>query len=151
MNRSLKLLCVLGAVVVVSVTLVQGEPTYIGASKCKLCHKVSYESWSSLKHAKAFEVLKPDEQSNPQCLECHATGGTAEFPGVQCEACHGPGSEYKSMKIMKDHEASLAAGLVVPDKQVCEGCHVGDAPHEMPEFNYEEAKAKGTHEFKKRD
>ena len=75
---------------------------YIGAAKCKMCHKVEYESWSQLSHSKAFEKLEGDDQANPECLKCHATGGKAELPGVQCESCHGPGSDYKGMKIMKD-------------------------------------------------
>ena len=123
------------------------EPTYIGAAKCKMCHKTEHASWLETPHAKAFENLKGDEQSNPECLKCHATGASAEFPGVQCEACHGPGSDYKSMKVMKDHEAAVAAGLLVPDESTCTGCHVG-APHEVPEFNYEEAKKTGLHAVK---
>ena len=89
------------------------EATYIGAAKCKMCHKVEFASWEGLSHSKAFDRLKPEEQTNAECLSCHATGGTADLPGVQCESCHGPGSGYKSLKVMKDHEASVAAGLIV--------------------------------------
>ena len=89
-----------------------GAADYIGAAKCKLCHKLQYESWQGLKHADAFKNLEPDNTGNAECLKCHATGGSADFPGVQCEACHGPGSEYKSMKTMKDREAAIAAGLI---------------------------------------
>ncbi len=120
---------------------------YIGAAKCKMCHKVQFASWERLAHAKAFEQLKPEEQSDPECLKCHATGGTAEMPGVQCEACHGPGSDYKSMKTMKDREASIAAGLVIPDESVCKGCHEG-APHDQPAFDYATAATQGVHEHK---
>jgi nitrate/TMAO reductase-like tetraheme cytochrome c subunit len=120
---------------------------YIGASKCKMCHKVQYTSWESLSHAKAFDRLTGDEQSNPDCLKCHATGGSADMPGVQCEACHGPGSDYKSMKVMKDRDASVAAGLIVPNEDTCKGCHVG-APHDQKPFDYATAKEKGVHEHK---
>ena len=123
------------------------ENTYIGAAKCKMCHKVSLASWSETAHAKAFDKLKPEEQGNAECLKCHATGGSADMPGVQCESCHGAGSGYKSMKVMKDPEASKAAGLLAPDEATCRGCHEG-APHDQPEFNYEEAKKTGLHEFK---
>ena len=50
----------------------------------------------------------------PQCLKCHVLGkdiDPAELEstfnkedGVQCETCHGPGSEYKKLTIMKDKQ-----------------------------------------------
>ncbi len=128
-----------------------GAADYIGAAKCKMCHKLQYESWQGLAHAEAFKNLEPDNTGNAECLKCHATGASADLPGVQCEACHGPGSEYKSMKIMKDREASLAAGLILPEKAVCEGCHAGEAPHELPAFNFDEMVKKGVHEHKAKE
>jgi nitrate/TMAO reductase-like tetraheme cytochrome c subunit len=97
-------------------------------------------------HAKAFERLEAEDQANEECLTCHATGKSAEMPGVQCEACHGPGSDYKGMKVMKDPEASLAAGLVIPDEASCLTCHTG-APHEQPEFDFASA---AKHEVKQK-
>jgi hypothetical protein len=145
--RSIKIL-VLVAFVALAATAASAEPTYIGAAKCKMCHKVAYTSWEGMAHAKAFDNLKTDEEkANPQCLSCHATGKSADFPGVQCEACHGPGSEYKSMKTMKDREASVAAGLIIPNENTCKGCHVGEAPHDLPAFDYATAKEKGVHEM----
>jgi len=120
---------------------------YIGAAKCKMCHKVQFASWESMGHAKAFEKLEAADQTNVECLGCHATGGKAEMPGVQCEACHGAGSDYKSMKVMKDQEASIAAGLVIPSEATCKGCHE-KAPHEVSAFDYATMKDKGIHEHK---
>ena len=119
---------------------------YIGAAKCKMCHKVQYQSWESLPHAKAFDRLKPEEQTDAECLKCHATGGKAELPGVQCESCHGPGSDYKSVKIMKDRDASVAAGLLIPDEATCTSCHNEESPT-FQGFNYEEALKTGVHEI----
>jgi nitrate/TMAO reductase-like tetraheme cytochrome c subunit len=144
--RARKLIVLAIAAIALSATAA-GAADYIGASKCKMCHKLQYTSWEGLAHAKAFDVLKGDEQSNAECLKCHATGGSAEMPGVQCEACHGPGSDYKSMKVMKDPDASAAAGLVLPDEATCKGCHEG-APHEQPAFDYAEAVKQGVHEHK---
>ncbi len=99
-----------------------GDPTYIGAGKCKMCHKGEkngniYEGWLETKHAKSLETLvAKGEQNNAECLACHTTGyGTpsgfgadttmhaAEALGsVSCEACHGPGSNYKSKKVMEE-------------------------------------------------
>jgi nitrate/TMAO reductase-like tetraheme cytochrome c subunit len=120
---------------------------YISAAKCKMCHKLQYESWEGLAHAKAFDRLKPEEQAKEECLGCHATNKSAEMPGVQCEACHGPGSEYKGMKVMKDRDASIAAGLVIPTEATCKGCHEG-APHDQKPFDYATAVEKGVHEHK---
>jgi hypothetical protein len=58
--------------------------------------------------------------------------------GVQCEACHGPGSLYKSPKVMskgryrKDpmgqRKLAVEASLVLQDKGVCLGCHDAERP-----------------------
>jgi len=135
------------ACVLVLASSMAGDNNFIGASKCKMCHKVQYASWAETPHAKAFDQLKPEEQSKAECLKCHATGESAEMPGVQCEACHGAGSGYKSMKVMKDAEASKAAGLLAPDEAFCRSCHEG-ATHDQKPFDYAEAVKTGLHEFK---
>ena len=126
-------------------------PTYIGEKKCKMCHKVQYNSWLETTHAKAGEQLCEGHKENPECLACHATGGKSEFPGVQCEACHGPGSLYKSMKIMKDRQLAVSNGLILKSKETCMKCHdkenktfAGNEHHkETPTmkgmFNFEES------------
>jgi hypothetical protein len=75
-------------------------PTVVGAEKCKMCHKVEFESWAKTKHATAKEK-------------------------VECETCHGPGSDYKAMNVMKDAAKAKAAGLIAkPAKAGCtEKCH----------------------------
>lgn len=118
------------------------DRTYIGAEKCgKLCHKVEYNSWLTTKHAKAFSALSPADQAKKECVQCHITGGTTNLPGVQCEACHGPGSEYKSLNIMKSREKSIAAGLTLPTEKVCIGCHNSKSPH-FKGFKFAEMAAK---------
>ena len=142
-------------------------PTYVGGAKCKMCHKGEkngniWETWLETKHAKAMDVLvEKGEQNNAECLACHTTGyGTpsgydavademkvAESLGsVSCEACHGPGSEYKSKKVMEDHEASLAAGLVMPTEATCTKCKNEKSPT-FKGFNFEEAWAQIKHEL----
>jgi hypothetical protein len=46
--------------------------------------------------------------------------------GVQCEACHGAGNDYKKVSIMKDRDASIANGLIIPTQETCDGCHTGE-------------------------
>jgi len=73
--------------------------TRVGAEKCKVCHRLQYDSWAATAHA-------------------------ARTPPLDCESCHGPGSEYKTISIMKDVEKARAAGLVIPEKSFCtENCH----------------------------
>jgi hypothetical protein len=70
----------------------------IGAEACGECHEVQFDSWASSGHA-------------------------ARTPMLDCEDCHGPGSEYKPMSVMKDPAKAKAAGLVTPDKAFCAQCH----------------------------
>ena len=119
-------------------TVYAAKPFHIGAEKCgRLCHKVEYGSWLATKHAKAFEMLPAADRAKKECVQCHITGGLQELPGVQCEACHGPGSEYKSLSVMKSREKSIAAGLLLPTEKVCLGCHNSKSPH-FKTFNFAE-------------
>ena len=135
------------------------SPELIGASKCKVCHKAKtgdqWKIWTESAHARAFETLASEEagkivsdmglgdpQQEEACLRCHATkaylgggavvsekGKYADSEGVGCEACHGPGSDYKSQKVMKDAEAARAAGLVmVKAAEACTSCHNEESP-----------------------
>ena len=112
-------------VVLVSFSAQAQDHAYVGAAKCKMCHKLQYTSWEGLAHAKAFDQLKGDEQSNAECLKCHATGASAEMPGVQCEACHGYGTQHARDGSMRP----------VPES-VCLKCHT---PEWTPDWNYAEA------------
>jgi hypothetical protein len=64
--------------------------------------------------------------------------------GVSCESCHGPGSLYKSMTVMKSREKSIEKGLILPTKEVCIKCHNEDNPFYKP-FDFDAAVAKITH------
>jgi hypothetical protein len=128
-------------------------PAYIGAGKCKICHKGDkngniWETWENGVHAKTMDLLNDEEKTNPECLACHTTGygaggygaeGMAELDlaNVGCEACHGPGSEYKSKQVMEDREASLAAGMIIPTAETCIACHNEKSPT-FKGFNFDE-------------
>jgi hypothetical protein len=138
-------------------------PTYIGSAKCKICHKGEkngniFEAWEGSAHAKSMAVLvEKGEDKNPACLACHTTGcgaggygaeGMAEVDlgSVGCEACHGPGSEYKSKKVMEDPKAAVAAGLLIPNEATCTKCHNAKSPT-FKGFNYAEYVAKIAHKL----
>ena len=113
----------------VAIAALSASPTYVGVEKCRICHNKQYKVWESSKHAKAFNALNPDEQKQDKCLKCHTTGHEAKFKGVQCEACHGPGSGYKTIPIMKDRAKAIAAGLVIPSEETCKKCHNANSPN----------------------
>ena len=159
-----------------------GEPAYVGAKKCKSCHIKQYKSWEQTHMAQSFEVLKPgirpeekkkagldpaaDYSTDPECLPCHTTGygrpggfesleATPALVGVQCEACHGPGSEYLAKDKMslqnKEYKRAdlVATGLVIPNGDTCTStCHNERSPFAVPgqAFDFEERKNQGTHE-----
>jgi len=124
--------------------------SYIGASKCKICHQSEkqgrqFPTWSESKHSQSFAALASEKaqaiaqelgltnpQESPKCLQCHGplAEKTAELnsEGVTCEVCHGPGSAYKTLNIMKNKEEAVKNGLILygsPEaiKKQCLTCH----------------------------
>ncbi|HTR81198.1 MAG TPA: cytochrome c family protein [Bacteroidota bacterium] len=150
------------------------EHKYVGVTFCSVCHKTEkqgkqFDIWKASKHASAFATLETPKAEEiakakglkvkaseaPECLECHVTGygeskelTSALKPqdGVQCESCHGAGSDYKSMPVMKDVAKAEAAGLVIAkdDPKLCTKCHNSKSPT-FKEFNYKEAWEKIKH------
>ncbi len=142
---------------------------YIGVKKCAgTCHKGDakgnqLEIWQSSKHSQAWKTLETEEANElakkkgfetpaaetPECIKCHVLGKDiveTEFEdtfdktqGVQCESCHGPGSEYKKLSIMKDRDKSIENGLIVHDEKeaFCTQCHNSESPT-FESFNYDE-------------
>lgn len=137
---------------------------YVGAAKCKICHKTTksgnqYGLWEERKHSKSFTALNTDEAKalaadapdNPKCLKCHSPlaekAPELREEGVTCEVCHGPGSAYKKLSIMKDHAQAVANGLTEygsPDaiKAHCLTCH--ENAHDKP-FDFAAAWEKVKH------
>lgn len=134
---------------------------YIGAVKCKSCHEKTemgdqYGSWLKTKHATALETLAGDQakkwateagvadpQNDEKCVKCHITAyGVPEDllgskysrdEGVQCEACHGPGKDYRKKKIMIDKDLAKEKGLIPQSAEVCVACHNDESPAWDPE------------------
>ena len=148
------------------------QPVYVGARACGRCHERQalgnqYGHWLLSKHAQAYAALaKPEAkpmarlsgitdppEKAPVCLGCHATAADAEpwerdpgfvlEDGVQCEKCHGAGSEYMEEAVMRDPEAARKAGLRKPTKHYCLLCHYVKGSHvdvhRLPPLDIEEA------------
>lgn len=136
------------------------KPAFIGADKCKTCHTKdeTHPSWLTSKHATAYDKLPAEEQAKEEIKKYYTTGTTADgkfLTGVQCEACHGAGSDYKSMAIMKDATKATAAGLIMPDAKACMTCHNDKAPAAVAaiakDFDFAKAVEKGVHKMKAKE
>jgi nitrate/TMAO reductase-like tetraheme cytochrome c subunit len=140
------------------------KATYIGTKKCKMCHTKdgTHKKWESSKHATAFKTLKSEESKKlakgkaadkeANCIACHVISVDKKDmyeEGVGCESCHGPGSLYMKMDVMKDKAKAKAAGLVMnKDAKTCEKCHNKKSPT-FKSFKFNEAWGKIAHEAKK--
>jgi len=149
MKKALILALILTGIILI-VNLFSQELTYTGAVKCKICHKTEkqgkqYPIWQDNQHSKTFAALSSPEAApkaqemgvenpceSPECLECHAPlhekAPDFKEEGVTCEICHGPGSAYKKLKIMKSRAESVANGLKIYEsseaiKTHCLTCH----------------------------
>jgi hypothetical protein len=147
-----------------------GQNKYVGEKYCAMCHKAEKLGnqpavWEKTLHANAYKTLLTDSAKelakakgidNPaeskECLECHTLGQTVDpslfdtkfdiKDGVQCETCHGPGSAYKSMTIMKDKAKAIENGLTDFKDQAtieafCKNCHNEKSPS-FKGFNFAE-------------
>ena len=117
----------------------RGELSYTGASSCAECHKDQAAFWTQTKHARAYQTLVTvEKQFSLDCVRCHVTGwqqpgGVCRIdrtgsggPGidgrgvgrrdVQCENCHGPGSDH-----LKDPQGRFIQKQV--PETVCLHCH----------------------------
>lgn len=119
---------------------------FVGARVCKDCHEAEFAQWQTTSHYRAYSsIVEEDRWFYPLCVSCHTTGSgrpsgftieetpmTAfsrsrrgalpESPplgleGVQCEACHGPGSAHLA------DPAAEEAIVRVPDTGLCAECH----------------------------
>ena len=133
---------------------------YVGVKKCKMCHKKSgiYDSWLASPHAAAWDSLSAEDQKNEELKKYYTTGTTAKgelLTGVQCEACHGAGKDYKKKSIMQDRKKAVANGLLIPDEATCKKCHHEKAPAALAavakDFDMAKMKTKGTHSIPAKD
>jgi len=153
---------------------------FIGVKKCSMCHKSDakgnqFKVWSESKHSKAYTVLSSDAAlkiakgkglkkpaiESPECLSCHTITADVKLldktfdvkDGVQCESCHGAGSAYQSMSVMKEKAKAIVAGLIefkdeAAKEKYCKTCHNEKSPT-FKEFKFKEMWGKVKHPIKK--
>lgn len=118
------------------------DPHYVGAETCAGCHATDeiggdqHTAWAASAHADAISPLvERGVDENDFCLTCHTVGTYGLFAdasldngghdetkverleGVQCENCHGPGSEHPTV--------DFGSVDVSMDAAVCGSCHNG--------------------------
>jgi hypothetical protein len=149
--------------------------SYVGVKNCGMCHKKDDTGkqlaiWESSKHSQAYKSLLTADadkiaaekgfttkaSETAECLKCHTSAYNVDAKlvtdkfsiadGVQCETCHGPGSMYKTKKVMEDRKAAIENGLIVFEKteDLCLKCHNEESPF-YKGFNFEEMWGKIKH------
>ena len=104
----------------------QGSPEhYLGGEVCARCHPSEAAQWKTTGHARAWQTLVDVKQDQSrECIGCHVVGynqpggfkdfaSTKQMANVQCESCHGMGSQ---------HDAYPTAQRRVTE-QTCRICH----------------------------
>jgi predicted CXXCH cytochrome family protein len=103
-------------------------PMYLGAASCMDCHVEQHTDWSGTIHSTAFDTLiDGGNGDNVLCFPCHTVGyGSASgfvdlettpyLANVQCENCHGPGSNH----VADPNNVHLAVHF---EAELCGACH----------------------------
>ena len=145
---------------------------YVGTEACRSCHPSQHRSWSRSPHAAAFRDLahpasdgimrlsgtSVEPLANPICLGCHATATDTEgwerdptfevADGIQCEHCHGRGSEHLERAAGGSVRESGPA-LRTPTTEDSQVCHLPKGSHEavlgVSSFDLQEDWARAGH------
>jgi 2',3'-cyclic-nucleotide 2'-phosphodiesterase (5'-nucleotidase family) len=117
---------------------------YLGMEACGRCHARQAEQWKTTRHAQAWQtLLDAKKQESVECVQCHSVGYkqpggfatvglTPALVNVQCESCHGMGTQHEAFA--KEPRKITA--------QTCLPCHTSKW---SPNFKFEEALPKIKH------
>ena len=126
----------------------ESSERYLGVHNCARCHVDVARDYAKSAHAQVYNTLQAKgQQNNAECLSCHVVGfdwingydqvadpavaGRESLKNVQCEACHGYGTEH-------DRQGNWLAAA----QDSCEICH--DQAN-SPNFDYATYWAKIAH------
>jgi predicted CXXCH cytochrome family protein len=106
---------------------------------CGNCHVGHQADWATTHHANAFADLVSSGHMQASCQGCHAVsekgnGLTAPagwnkladsaYKDVQCESCHGPGTQHVQLPDDKSKWPLARLTLTIANKS-CAACHTG--------------------------
>jgi predicted CXXCH cytochrome family protein len=108
-------------------------PNYVGQASCQSCHPNRHSMWTQTIHATAFATLvAAGEGDNELCYPCHAVGYgqpsgfvdanvTPHLANVQCENCHGPGSNHVADSLGSHLNVDMSGDMCGACHQSCHG------------------------------
>ncbi len=108
---------------------------FVGDAVCARCHQSQADQWKTTAHSLAWETLvREKKDATPDCIPCHvvgyrqpggfqSAGSTPHLVNVQCENCHGMGTNH----------GDVMAESAGKKEQVCRTCH---NPERDPEFDF---------------
>lgn len=119
----------------------KGEAGYVGVEQCEACHSDEAEHWAKTRHSGAYPTLVTvNKQFDLSCVGCHVTGfrapggsevvENAGLQNVQCEQCHGPGSQHVAQPEKRGKPNAIRRDAPV---DVCLQCHT---PEHSDTFDY---------------
>lgn len=129
------------------------NPYYVGDESCSTCHSTTHAGWETTGHAEAWAGLMTSGHVASYCYPCHAVmddvsgnsgyddAAIAMFEDVQCESCHGPGSEHISAPGSNDMTVDYTS-------LSCGTCHEGEHHPYLTEWtesphNFDETSSHG--------
>ena len=108
---------------------------FVGEQVCARCHSAESEQWRTTAHSLAWETLqRVKKDATPECIPCHVVGyrqaggfqtdaRTPQLVNVQCENCHGMGTEHAN-DWLAQHKVN---------EGTCRSCHNEERD---PEFDF---------------
>ena len=122
-------------------TPAKGKPSYVGTEQCEACHSDEAEHWAKTRHGSAYPTLvAANKQFDLSCVGCHVTGfrepggsevvENAGLQNVQCEQCHGPGSQHVAAPEKRGKPNAIRRDASI---EVCQQCHT---PEHSDTFDY---------------
>jgi len=108
---------------------------FVGEQVCARCHTTESQQWRTTAHSLAWETLqRVKKDATPECIPCHVVGfrqaggfqtssRTPQLVNVQCENCHGMGTEHGDDWLVR-HKVN---------EGTCRSCHNQERD---PEFDF---------------
>lgn len=111
---------------------------------CVQCHQETTFGWRLTGHADALTTIQESDHAASYCYPCHTTGwdtsdslygaddawaaatsDTMMYRDVQCESCHGPGSQHNNPYLDSPTDVLMPVDSELWDADLCGECHDG--------------------------